>query len=50
MNGWKLIKNIATCGLILQKKRTDDVPKDQEMWRTVKDKLKHFSEKPGKGD
>jgi hypothetical protein len=26
------------------------VPKDQEKWRGVKDKFKHFSEKPGKGD
>jgi len=29
---------------------TDDVPKDQEKWRGVTDKFKHFSEKPGKGD
>ena len=32
------------------KKREEDVPKDQEKWRDVKDKLKYLSEKPGKGD
>ena len=31
-------------------KRTEDVPRDQEKWREVADKLKYFSEKPGKGD
>ena len=31
-------------------KRAEDVPKDQEKWRNVNDKLKYFSEKPGKGD
>ena len=31
-------------------KREGDVPSDQETWRTVKDKLKYLSEKPGKGD
>ena len=34
----------------ITKKRSEDVPGDQESWRGVKDKLKHFSEKPGKGD
>jgi len=34
----------------ITKKRAEDVPKDQEKWRDVKDKLKYFSEKPGKGD
>ena len=34
----------------ITKKRGDDVPGDQEKWRDVKDKLKYFSEKPGKGD
>ena len=32
------------------KKRKEDVPADQDKWRNVKDKLKYFSEKPGKGD
>ena len=32
------------------KKRPNDVPKDESEWREVKDKLKYFSEKPGKGD
>ena len=34
----------------ITKKRSDDVPADQEKWREVKDKLKYLSEKPGKGD
>ena len=34
----------------ITKKRPDDVPKDNEKWRGVPDKLKHLSEKPGKGD
>ena len=34
----------------ITKKRENDVPNDQEKWRDVKDKLKYFSEKPGKGD
>ena len=34
----------------ITKQRKDDVPKDQSEWRDVKDKIKHFSEKPGKGD
>jgi hypothetical protein len=34
----------------ITKKRAEDVPQDQEKWRGVKDKLKYFSEKPGKGD
>ena len=32
------------------KKRPNDVPKDEAEWREVKDKIKYFSEKPGKGD
>ena len=32
------------------KKRPNDVPKDEAKWREVKDKIKYFSEKPGKGD
>ena len=35
---------------ITKKREPEDVPKDQEKWRGVKDKLKYFSEKPGKGD
>ena len=31
-------------------KRSKDVPQDQEKWREVKNKLKYFSEKAGKGD
>ena len=34
----------------ITKKREDDVPKDEKKWRDVKDKLKYFSEQPGKGD
>ena len=34
----------------ITKKREKDVPEDQAQWRDVKDKLKHLSEKPGKGD
>ena len=34
----------------ISKKRAEDVPQDQEKWREVKGKLKHFSEKPGRGD
>jgi|TARA_B110000014_G_C19541569_1_gene290109 ferredoxin len=34
----------------ITKKREDDVPKDQEKWRNVKNKIEHFSENPGKGD
>ena len=34
----------------ITKRRPEDVPKDQEKWRGVSDKLKYLSEKPGKGD
>ena len=34
----------------ITKKRENDVPKDQEKWRNVKEKLKYLNEKPGKGD
>ena len=34
----------------ITKRRLEDVPKDQEKWRDVKDKLKYLSDKPGKGD
>ena len=34
----------------ITKKRSLDVPKDQEKWREVKNKEKYFSKKPGKGD
>ena len=34
----------------ITKRRPEDVPKDQEKWRDVKDKLKYLSDKPGKGD
>ena len=34
----------------ISKKREEDVPQDQEKWRYVKNKLKYFSEQPGKGD
>ena len=34
----------------ITKKRADDVPQDQEKWRGVTDKIKHFSEKAGRGD
>ena len=34
----------------ITKKRENDVPADQEKWRGVENKLKYFSEKPGKGD
>ena len=34
----------------ITKKRAEDVPKDQDQWRSVKDKFQHFSKLPGKGD
>ena len=34
----------------ISKKREDDVPKDQEKWRTETEKFKYFSKEPGKGD
>ena len=34
----------------ITKKRPNDVPEDQEKWREVTNKLKHFSKEPGKGD
>jgi len=34
----------------ITRKRPGDVPKDQEKWRNEKNKIKYFSEKPGKGD
>ena len=34
----------------ITKPRPDDVPKDQEKWRNVENKMKYFSEKSGKGD
>ena len=34
----------------ITKKRPQDVPIDEKKWREQKNKLKYFSEKPGKGD
>ena len=34
----------------ITKKRTEDVPQDQEKWRTATGKVQYLSEKPGKGD
>ena len=34
----------------ISKKREKDVPQDQKKWRDVINKLKYFSEQPGKGD
>ena len=34
----------------ITKKRSGDVPSDQEKWRNVNDKIKYFSQKPGQGD
>ena len=34
----------------INKARPEDVPKDQENWRGVENKIKYFSEKPGKGN
>ena len=34
----------------ITKKRPGDVPQDNEKWKTVENKLKYLSEKPGKGD
>ncbi len=34
----------------ISKKRPEDVPKDHENWKGIENKIKHFSEKPGKGD
>ena len=50
MIGLNIIQNTGSLWPNITKKRAEDVPKDQEKWRGVKDKLKHFSEKPGKGD
>ena len=46
----KMNKNYREGWPNITKKRADDVPIDQEQWRNVKDKFKHFSKKPGKGD
>ena len=35
---------------VITKARPDDVPEDAEEWHNVKDKIKYFSEAPGKGD
>ena len=48
VNGLSIIQNTETYGPNITKKRAEDVPQDQEKWRGVKDKLKYFSEKPGK--
>ena len=34
----------------ITKKIKDDIPADEKKWRGVKNKIKYFSEKPGKGD
>ena len=34
----------------INKKKEDAVPKDESKWRDVKNKIKYFSEKPGRGD
>ena len=34
----------------ITKKRQEDVPKDQEKWRDVKEKFQYLSANPGKGD
>ena len=34
----------------ITKKRSDDIPKDQEKWRNINNKLKYFNKNPGKGD
>jgi len=34
----------------ITKRRPEDVPEDNEKWRSVPAKLKYLSEKPGKGD
>ena len=34
----------------ITRKKPEDVPQDQEKWREVEGKFKHFSEKAGKGD
>jgi len=34
----------------ITKMRPNDVPKDQEKWRKVENKIKYLSESPGKGD
>ena len=34
----------------ISKKRDEDVPADAEKWKEVKNKMEHFSEKPGRGD
>ena len=50
-NQWvELNTKYSERGPNITKKREEDVPKDQEKWRQVKDKLKYFSKNPGKGD
>ena len=34
----------------ITKKRPEDVPQDENKWRNIPDKIKYFSEKPGRGD
>ena len=34
----------------ITRKRENDVPKDQEKWRDVKEKFQYLSANPGKGD
>ena len=34
---------------MINKKRPEDVPKDEAKWRGVENKFQHFNEKPGKG-
>ena len=51
LNQWvEINKKYSEIWPSITKRRAEDVPKDQEKWRNVKDKLKYLSEKPGKGD
>ena len=50
-DGWvKINTKFSETWPNITKKRPDDVPKDEADWRNVDNKLKHLSEKPGKGD
>ena len=50
-NNWvELNKKFSDQWPNITKRRPNDVPKDQEKWRKVENKLKYLNESPGKGD
>ena len=49
--GWvKLNTKFSEIWPNITKRREEDVPKDWKKWDGVKNKIKHLSENPGKGD